>query len=151
MKKLILANFLTLFISPLWSITITIDDPCLDQELYRFSMKEVDLNQSVGEAMIHALNKFTIPYIGSMGGLNSLLHTPTGLDAIEVIDDTRLRAYGWCYEVNGIQPDVMMDKYFFDSPEDSLRWFYGYSFYDRGEWKEYCIPAYQSPLKRYCN
>ncbi len=96
---------------------------------------------SAGAATIEILEKLGLPFQGSEGGINSILHTPVGDEALEILSDTEMRAYGWCFEVDGLQPDVMPDKIPLRGSE-RLRWFYAFSHYKAGEWVSYCEPAY---------
>jgi hypothetical protein len=73
--------------------------------------------------------------------MSSILNTPTGDDSLEVISNSEMRAYGWCYEVNGAQPAVMPDKAILKGGEH-VRWFYAFSHYVAGKWVSVCEPAY---------
>ena len=107
---------------------------------------EIDLKKSVGRVSIEVLNEKRIPYIGNEAGLNSILGTPTGDALMVILNDDQMLAYGWCFDIDGIQPDLMPDKVYFKSQESRLRWFFAYTFYDKGVWKDFCTPAYQRPL-----
>lgn len=104
---------------------------------------------NAGEASVAVFEKHKTPFQGSPGGFASILNTPTGDDAIQVISDRELRAFGWCYEVDGLQPDVMPDKYSMINKKH-LRWFYAFSLNRDGEWVSYCEPAYTVALPTLC-
>ena len=106
----------------------------------------VDLKQSVGDATIRILTENKIPYLGTAAGINSILNTPTGDAAIKVLSDDSMRVYGWCYEVDGVEPPKMPDAYLFPSQESTITWFFAYSLYEHGKWVECCTPAYKNPL-----
>lgn len=99
------------------------------------------INQSVGELTTSILQDSELEFHGSESGIYSISNSPTGDDALEVLSDTRMRSYGWCYEVNGIQPQVMPNEFFLDEEEVRLVWFWGYVEYDRGQWDSQCRPA----------
>ena len=102
---------------------------------------DIDLRKSLGEITLEIFAKYQIPYLGNESAINSILGTPTGDEAIVVVNDKTLKAYGWCYEVDGRQPDVMPDKFYFEKEVSVLRWFYAFSLYEDGVWKSYCTPA----------
>jgi hypothetical protein len=99
---------------------------------------------------LNIFDKTPIPYLGTESGFNSILGTPTGDGAIEILSDTKMRAYGWCYSVNGVKPDVIPQDYFFKTQDDELVWFYGYSTYDDGEWVDYCVPSFTVKASQFC-
>jgi hypothetical protein len=96
----------------------------------------------VGSLTVSVLNDHDIPFVGSESGINSIFGTPTGDAAIEVIDDRSMRAYGWCYSVDGVVPDVMPDAYELTGTEASIAWFFAYSSYEDGAWRRYCVPTH---------
>lgn len=109
---------------------------------------EADLTESVGHYTVKILDAQKIPYIGSIEGINSILSTPTGEEAMFVESEERLRAYGWCYKINGVNLETMPDKAFFFSQDAKLTWYFAYVTYEAGEWKNFCTPAYLNPLPK---
>jgi len=69
------------------------------------------------------------------------LGTPTGMEAIEALSNEELRAYGWCYEVDGRQPAEMPNEVILNGSEH-LKWFYAFSLSRRNVWVSYCEPAH---------
>ena len=106
---------------------------------------EADLKKSAGELTVQILTTHQIPFVGNEAGINSILNTPTGDKAIVIVSNDTMRVYGWCFEVDGVQPDVMPDKYFIPAQNSKLSWFYAFSLYEKGEWKTYCTPAHTKP------
>lgn len=106
-----------------------------------------DLGKSVGEATVLILDKNKIPYVGNESGLHSIYGTPTGDAAIVVESDDTMRVYGWCYEVDGKMPADMPDKVRFSKQTSTLKWFFAFSLYEKGEWTQCCVPAYLKPLE----
>lgn len=102
-----------------------------------------------GTATVAILERNKIPFLGSAAGIHSILNTPVGDEAIEVINDQEMRAYGWCYEVDDKQPDVMPDKVMLTGSEH-LKWFYAFSHYKSGNWLTYCEPAFTVKPKNIC-
>lgn len=111
--------------------------------------REIVAGTSVGAMTVTALEANHIPFHGSAEGIYSILGTPEGDGAIEVISDKKMRAYGWCYEVDGKQPDVMPDKILLQGSEH-VKWFYAFSLYKDGDWRSYCEPAYKVRRKDLC-
>ncbi len=90
------------------------------------------------------ISKNSIPSELADNGVKSILNYVTGDDALEIISDTKMRAYGWCYSVNGISPDVMPDEFSIEQ-NDQVDWFLSYSTYDSGVWIDYCKPVHLNP------
>lgn len=144
MKLIILVGVLLTI--PIWAIEWEIIGQ--ESKLPVYSGKlDADLSQSLGEVTVKILEDNKIPYIGNEAGILSILGTPTGDDAIVIVDGDTMRVYGWCNEVDGIQPSLMPDKFFFASQEAKLRWFFAFIVNDKGKWQECCTPAYLNPLK----
>ena len=70
--------------------------------------------------------------------------------AIEWLGPNELRAYGWCYEVDGIQPEVMPSGYLLKGSE-KLVWFFAFSHYREGKFVSQCEPAYAVKSEKFCN
>jgi len=96
---------------------------------------------TAGALSISVLEESKTEYIGSEGGINSILGSPVGMEAIEVLSDTKMRAYGWCYEIDGFGPAAMPDEIELKGTEQ-VRWFFAFSTYEDGVWKDYCTPSY---------
>lgn len=112
-----------------------------------FARHQGELTQprTVGSLAVELLNRSKIPFTGGDYGISKIRDRGGEL---EVLSDTQMRAYGWCYTVDGKLSDVMSDK--FEIPAGStakIRWFYAYAFYDRGNWISYCTPADHLPAQ----
>jgi hypothetical protein len=114
--------------------------PCQAEATYKGDFPITD-PISVGDMTMAILINQQIPYEGSTQGINSMMNTPTGNDAIEILSNSEVRAYGWCYEVDGVQPALMPGEYTLTGNEH-VRWFYAYSVFRSGRWVSYCEPAY---------
>jgi hypothetical protein len=110
---------------------------------------------TVGEASITALKLQSVLFIGNVAGINAIFGTPIGMDAMEVVSDREYRAYGWCYQVNGVSPEVMPDQLRV-SGEDKIQWWFGHATNLSGEWIEQCtrfdpeLSQYQSFAQKLC-
>lgn len=148
MKKALIVASLFISVS-VHAVTWKVFGPCSDQPVYQGTY-QADLTKSVGEVSIEIFNQNKIPYIGTDAGFNSINNSPTGLDAMEVISDTEMRAYGWCYTVNGQVLTAMPDQMKLKTQQDTLNWFYGYSTNIKNQWKDYCSPGYWIKAKQFC-
>lgn len=141
MKKLLLLVSL-LFITKAFSVEFTITSVCED----KFSLKkeiQIESKTNIGELTLKVLNENKIPHIGSLSGINTMFNTPVDLDSYEIISDVEMKVYGWCYEVNGVQPDIIMSQYQLNkNSQVSINWFFGYAHYLNDEWITYCSPVY---------
>jgi hypothetical protein len=104
---------------------------------------------NVGRASVEIFEKYGIPYVGSELGFNSILNTPVDREAIEFPAPDEIRAYGWCFEVDGRQPMGMPNEVALRGNEH-LRWFHAFALYRKGEWVSYCTPAYTVKPAKLC-
>jgi hypothetical protein len=132
------------------AITYEVIGPCSETPASSGVYNMQDFSVNVGKVSVNIFDINNIAYNGSEAGFSSILGTPTGTDSIEVISDSKMRAYGWCFSVNGISPDLMGSEYFFTANEDKLVWFYAYSTYDSGKWIDYCVPSYKIKAAQFC-
>ena len=124
-----------------FALEIQFFGPC--QKTPLFKTKVLNKYSQVGELTIDVLQTNNIPYKGTESGLNSIFNTPTGLDALEVISDEEMKAYGWCYKVNSVQPEEFPNEVKITAKTLVITWFYGYAHYLRGNWIKQCAPAYE--------
>lgn len=103
-----------------------------------YQFKASDVGSSIGELTIRMLDEYQVPYLGSEQGFNSILNSPTGLDAMVIISDSEMKAYGWCFEINGEIPEVYPNEVFINSTSDNVLWFWGYAHYKNSEWVAQC-------------
>lgn len=110
--------------------------------IYTHTMN-VDLTKSAGLLSVdflklavteHVLEKFRADE-ESVVSINQLEND------IELVSNTEIKAWGWCFSVNGQVPDVMGDQVHLKANSDVLRWFYGYAHYLNGEWVAQCVPG----------
>lgn len=132
------------------AISYEVIGPCSETPVYSGEINLSDLKASVGKISLQIFERDKISFNGTEAGFKSILNTPTGMDSIEVISQTKMRAHGWCYTVNKLAPDVLPSDYFFNSNNDSLVWFYGHSTYENGAWTDYCVPSHQVHAAQFC-
>jgi hypothetical protein len=147
MKIIILAILLSLNIS---AVEFSITNLCEDTP-YLHENIEVLNKTTVSELSLYAFETYDIPFLGDSRSINSILNTATGLESYEVISDHEMKVYGWCFQVNGIQPDRFMDQITIDPSEDiHINWFYGFAHFLNNEWIAYCTPAFQDKSPFVC-
>lgn len=83
-------------------------------------------------------------YQGSVAGVSSINDLGS---ALEVLSDTQMNAYGWCYRVDGQVPTFLAEQYQLTGHEISIEWFYAYAHLDRNNWKAMCVPADHVPVE----
>ncbi|MAF77510.1 MAG: hypothetical protein CME60_05055 [Halobacteriovoraceae bacterium] len=127
---------------------IEIIGPC-DREPVFVDTLEAASNDNVGSFSVRFFDYYEIEYIGSERGMNSILGTATGMDALEIISDQEMMAYGWCYSINGESPEVYPDQVSL-TDKDKVIWWYGYAHYLAGEWITQCTPSYERQSDSIC-
>lgn len=130
------------------ALSFEVVGPCRAAPEFRVE-HELVMPATVGSASVEILDRHQIPYIGSELGFNSILNTPVDRDAIEFPAPDEIRAYGWCFELNGKQPMNMPHEIALNGSEH-LRWFYAFALYRKGEWVSYCTPAHTIKPAKLC-
>lgn len=96
---------------------------------------------NLGALTVKALDLLKIPYLGNERGIHTIFNTPVGDEALEIISDREMKAYGWCFTVNDRLEEVYPDEIDIYEDKVNIHWFYGYAHYLAGEWIGQCIPA----------
>lgn len=147
MKKLTI--LLNLIISQAFCASLTVIGPCDEKPLFSVRTK-INSKQSVGSFSLDVFNANKIPYQGTFEGFNSIFETPVGLDAMEVLSDTEMRAHGWCYSVNGVSPEKFPDEIFIEDDAEVVWWF-GYAHLLDGEWITQCSETHLIAPEQFCS
>jgi hypothetical protein len=137
-----------LFCSSIWAQTIEFIGPCSERPL--FSQEYGNKFETVGDLTVHALDKNRIPYLGDEQGINSVFDTPVGMDALEVLSDTEMRSYGWCYFVDGKMSSDYANKYYLKPTDKKVQWIFGYARFVKDQWVSMCEKAYKIKPKFLC-
>lgn len=146
MKTLLISMLLT-FSSHAGVLKIV--GPCSKTPVIKHDFS-LEASSTVGKLSVDLFDEHGVPYIGSELGINSILDTPTGSDAMEIISNSEMLAYGWCYSVNGFEPGEYPNKVAVKTGDEVLWWF-GYAHYKDGEWIAQCTPSYQRMSPKFCN
>jgi hypothetical protein len=151
MKNLIILIACCLFVSSANAVVFQIKNLCEDTN-YHYEEIEILDKTTAGHLTTYVLSNNEIDYIGNEHAINSILGTPVGLDAFEVLSDTSMRVYGWCYSVNGVDPDVLSSEVqILPHSESIITWYYGYAELLKDDWISYCNPVYKDPKSFVCN
>ena len=59
---------------------------------------------------------------------------------LEILSEREMKAYGWCYSINGEVPEAFPDEVAL-GPQDKVVWFFAYAHYLAGEWISQCVPV----------
>lgn len=54
-----------------------------------------------------------------------------------------LRAYGWCFSLDGVVPATMPGDTKLESNAAKIEWFYGYMVFQDNIWSEVCVPGWE--------
>lgn len=138
MKKFILPLLFSLSAD---AVELKFIGPC--QEAFIMKVNVTEDYENVGQLTIETLKKFGIPHKGTYEGLASAFETPTGDASVEVISDIELRAYGWCFSVDGVSPEVYPHEVTITRDTKSVVWHFGFARYYKGQWVTQCTPAWK--------
>jgi hypothetical protein len=137
-SPLLLVAFL--FSTFTYSLEISITNLCEDSTYAKSNYHFIG-TKTVASITHDFFNTKNISNQSTPNAITSILNTPTGLDGYEVISDEEMFVYGWCYSVNGTQPDKLMSEVEVNE-NDNIEWFYGSAHYLKGKWLTYCEPSY---------
>ncbi len=127
-----------------FAIRFSISELCTDSKYLDI---EIPLNNesTVSKITLDSFLENNVEFIGDERSVNSIIGTPTGLDSYEVISDNEMRVYGWCFEVDGVQPDRFMNEIKIDPKiNHHINWFFGSAHFKDGAWLTYCTPSYEN-------
>ena len=119
---------------------IEIIGPCKSKPLYKFNATINGKDLSVGKVTIDSFKEFDIDYVGNEDSILTIESIPTLEQSFEIVNENHIRAYGWCYQVDGFEPDVIPSEYPL-SEGKLITWFIGFAEKINGVWITQCIPA----------
>ncbi len=106
--------------------------------------------ETVGDLTVYALDKNNVKYLGDEQGINSAFGTPVGMDSLEVLSDTEMRSYGWCYFVDGEMSLDYANKFYLKPSDKKIQWVYSYAHLVKDKWVSMCEKAYKVKPKFLC-
>jgi hypothetical protein len=143
--KLIISTLLTIQV---FAASLTIVGPCSEKPIMDTEVA-VMKGESIGDVTVKVLEGSGIDYIGSPSHMQSIAGSPHGIDAMEILSDTKLRSHGWCYKVNGETPPVYPNDVD-ASNSDNIMWYFCYVSYDSGVWASEHRPTYLLAPSKFC-
>jgi hypothetical protein len=146
MKKIILA--LICASSMTQAATLVVTGACSEKPLLKKSIKINEM--TAGKFTMAMFDKYKVPFEGSDQHVSSIYNSPKGLDAMEVLSDTKMRSHGWCFAINGELAEVYPHEISIKDT-DTVHWFYGYANYDAGEWSGMCQPTFEIAPAQFCD
>lgn len=157
LKRYFSLLFLTLFIvfpNSGYSMSLTILNPCQEGSLVQRSFI-FDSKTTLGLITTSLLKNQSIPFVGDETSIISILSFPEKERDLEIISNEEMRAYGWCYSLNGKILDKLASEVHFSEANNieslSVVWFLGYAEYKRGVWTSYCEPLKEIHKHFLCN
>lgn len=131
------------------AIELNFVGPCSKKPVLTVNVPEKFNN--VGELTVKTLTKLSIAFIGSEQGIASVFGTPIGDESVEIISDYEMRAYGWCYSIDGFAPEVYPHEVPVTSATKVITWHFGFARYYKGEWVTQCTPSYSVKPEFLCS
>ena len=86
------------------------------------------LPTNVGETTIAIFDQYSVPYVGSDSGIVEIYNLK---QEIEVVSDTEMKAYGWCYSIDGVVVETMPDATPVMTADTIIQWYYAYAHYNK--------------------
>lgn len=121
------------FVLPLHAMNFTVlgedSEVLFDEAVY------LNSPMSLGAVSLEVFKQAGISYEGGEYGFRKIFQLENKL---EILSDYEMKAYGWCYSVDGEVPEKMSDELILDGTENSIQWFYAYAHYYKGEWIAQC-------------
>jgi hypothetical protein len=139
LMKIKLAILFVLFSSSIKAGEISVLRPCSNHPLVIEDINFTKI-QNLGEITIDLLTRNNIDYVGEAYGINKIEGIPIHGNDLEIISDSEMKAYGWCFTVNGSVQEDYPDQ-IIPTSNDQITWFYGFAHYLKGKWIRQCVPA----------
>ncbi len=116
-------------------IALEIIGPCSQKPLVATNLLE---GLTVGEATVRTFWARKIAFQGTDRAINTIMNIPFKDQTLEVISNTDMRAYGWCFDVDGEVPEEYADQIPLHEGMKKVRWFHGYAEMKGGQWVSQC-------------
>ena len=131
-------------------ITWEIIGPCQKAPMDQGSLEVENLKESsVGEVTLKAFKNGGVSFDGNESMIKNIEGLPGRFEYLP-LKEGDFRSLGWCYQVNGKEPPLYMNKVFFASQKDHLKWVLGQASFIKGEWVEYCTPVHHFTYSFFC-
>lgn len=151
MKSLLLGVLILMFqVIAFAATSFEVIGPCSEEPILSTSVTKTKAI-NIGALTIDQLDKNNFEYIGTENKIDSIDGTPVGQAALEIISRSEMRAYGWCFYVNGQEPEVYPNEVKMSKSVKSVQWIFGYAHYVAGEWVSMCEPSWKVKPKFLCD
>ncbi len=130
------------------SVKFVINDICSDDDTVNTEI-EVS-NITLGNLTVQELNRFKIKFVGGDYGISSINDSPKSDEALVVLNDYEMLAFGWCFKVDGEVLEEMPDKVLINANTNSIQWYFGFAHYLKGEWISQCSVDRSLTKKLFC-
>ncbi len=148
MKKSLFLLILMMSFS-LKAITFEVIGPCDSSPLYEGDYEVKDFSRNAGQLTLAIFKKLGINFRGHESMIKDIEGIPGENDYLPE-EGGDYKILGWCYEVNGLQPAFYINKFFFSSNDDHLKWILGYAHFKDGHWTQYCKPSFTLRPPLFC-
>lgn len=113
----------------------------------------VEISTRSGDT-VASVTKRTFTHAQAAGLIDAFSFSDVGVDSItpprqaplehytEIVGPREFRAYGWCYSVDGVSPDLLADEYALSGSEGIIRWYFGYATRMDQTWELQCAPVF---------
>ncbi len=128
----------------------TVIGPCSEKPAFQSDFSLNGSSVSAGEFSARVFSGNAIPYEGGADGFTSIMGSPSGMAAVEVVSPGKMRFYGWCFSADGVLPAVTPDAFFLNDAVTRLEWFFAFSTYENGAWTDSCVPSYTVKAAQFC-
>lgn len=102
----------------------------------RLFIGETRFAANVGLVSVAAFDFAQVPYVGGEYGFSSIYDLG---NRMVQIPPAELKAYGWCFSIDGFVPDTMADQTPVPDADSKVRWFYAYAHKLNGKWIGQCV------------
>jgi hypothetical protein len=130
--------------------TVSVVGPCSETPVFISENVQHDEKITLGELTVQIFEKNQIPFVGSVDGITAILNSPQGGDAIEKLSQKEFRLYGWCVNVNGVDPAAMPNEVIIEKTDSEIIWYYAYATALNGQWTEMCVPSHTKKSLKIC-
>lgn len=120
-------------------VKFAVTGPCDQKPILNIDVQTQ--SKTVGEFTVNTLITNKFEFIGDDQKIESIAGTPVGSEALEIISRSEMRAYGWCFYVDGKEPEVYPHEMSMKGV-GSVHWLFAYAHYKDGEWLSMCNPSW---------
>jgi hypothetical protein len=129
------ALFFILFLS-VQSFAVTFEVRGKKQDLLFQTNSSTAVPVKLGQLTVNILDVGQIPYVGNSSGILKIFQLEQD---VVVVSDTEMKAYGWCFSIDGLTPETMADQTEITDLNSKIIWCWAYAHYENGQWTGQCV------------